>query len=173
DAERAALWRFTTGMTYDYDPNDNLTKIDESVASGTDPPSILTTARTYDDFDRLTSETSPLPDGGTRTVGYEYFRNGSRKTVTDPAGQATSYTYDGQNRLATAVTDGGTTTYSYFPDDLLREVAYPNGVTAAHAYDRADRVLAIVNARGPVTVSAYTYTYDRNGNRLSQVETNG
>src|SRR5262249_54622445 len=57
-------WRHTTGIVYGYDPNDNLQQADETVASGTDPPVILTTTRAYDHLDRLKSETSQLPDGG-------------------------------------------------------------------------------------------------------------
>jgi len=167
-------WRHTTSVAYFYDANGNLSRVEDSVASGTDPPSAtLVTTREYDDLDRLLSETSPLPDGGTRTVAYTYFANGTRKTVTGPSAETSSYTYDGQNRLATATTAGGVTTYAYFPDDLLRSVTYPSGVTASHAYDKADRLTSLVNARGTTTVSSFTYGYDRNGNRLSQVEVNG
>jgi RHS repeat-associated protein len=142
------------------------------VASGSDPPSVLTTTRGYDDLDRLTSETSPLPDSGSRSVGYAYFANGTRKTVSGPSGETSSYTYDGQNRLATAVTAGGSTAYAYFPDDLLRLVTYPNGVTSTHGYDKADRLTSIANARAASVLSSFVYSYDRNGNRLSQIETN-
>jgi len=166
-------WRHTTGTVYTYDPNGNLTQVDESVASGTDPPATLTTTRGYDDLDRLLSETTPLPDGGTRTVAYTYFANGTRRTVTDPSAVATSYAYDGQNRLETATTRAGVTTYAYWPDDLLRTVTYANGVVATHGYDKADRLTSLANARGATTVSSYAYTYDDRGNRLTQVETNG
>ena len=130
-----------------YDANGNLRQTDEHVASGTSPPdTTLTTIRGYDGLDRLTSETQPLPDGSSRTVGYSYFKNGTRQTVTDPGDSVTAYTYDGQNRLKTATTEatGGdprTTTYTYEPDDLLKTVSYPNGVVATHAYDKADRLL--------------------------------
>ncbi len=105
-----------------------------------------------------------------------------------PTAASPSYTYDGQNRLATAVIDSGTaqpktTAYSYEPDDLLKTVSYPNGVTATHAYDKADRLLSLVNAKAGATISSYQYSgihpttglpvsYDGNGNRLIQVETN-
>src|SRR5262249_47231416 len=81
-------WRYTTGIAYSYDGNNNLTQADESVASGIDPPGVglLTTTRAYDDLDRLTSEATTLPDGSGRTVGYSYFRNGTRQSVTDPDG---------------------------------------------------------------------------------------
>jgi RHS repeat-associated protein len=171
-------WRHTTGIVYTYDKSSNLTQVDESVASGTDPPETKTTLRTYDDLDRLASEATPLPDGGTRTVAYTYFGNGTRKTVTDAEGLVTQYTYDGQNRTKTTTTafgrpEAATTTYTYWPDDLLKTVQTPNGIGATHGYDKADRLTALTNAKGGATVSRYAYTYDQNGNRLSQVEENG
>ncbi len=172
-------WRHTVAIAYDYDENDNLVQVDESVASGTDPPDrTLTTTRNYDDLDRLDSETNTLPDDATRTVSYVYFDNGTRRSVTDPDGLTTAYTYDGKNRLATTTTGSGTpqartTTYAYFPDDLLGSVTYPNGVVATHVYDLANRLTSLENTRGGATVSSYAYTYDDNGNRITQVETNG
>jgi RHS repeat-associated protein len=178
-------WRYTTGLVYTYDPNGNLTGLEETVASRGPPASseALATTRVFDDLDRLTSETTTLPDQPaigprTRTVQWEYYGNGNRRSVTDPEGRRTEYTYDGQNRLKTATTDQGSptaavTTYTYWPDDLLRTVASANGVTATHTYDKADRLVSLVNDRAGVLVSRYDYGYDPNGNRISQTETNG
>jgi RHS repeat-associated protein len=171
-------WRHTTGVSYTYDGNNNLQRADETVASGTDPPATLTTIRSYDDLDRLASETAPLPDGGIRPVAYTYYRNGTRETITDPAGLVTRYTYDGRNRLESATTAFGTpaaaaTTYTYHPDDLLRTVDYANGVVATHVYDKADRLKSLAQTKDTATLSSYVYGYDSNGNRISQVETNG
>jgi RHS repeat-associated protein len=140
---------------------------------------LLVTRRTYDDFDRLETETTTLPDGtGERTVSYTYYRNGVRKTVTDPQGNVTFYTYDARNRVQTVTTHFGTasaktTTFGYWPDGLLKEVQYPNGVVASYGYDLADRLLTLTHAKGVEVISSYEYTYDDNGNRLSQTETNG
>ena len=140
---------------------------------------LLVTRRTYDDFDRLETETTTLPDGtGERTVSYTYYRNGVRKTVTDPHGNVTFYTYDAQNRVRTVTTRYGTasaktTTFGYWPDGLLKEVEYPNGVVASYGYDLADRLLTLTHAKGGEVISSYEYTYDANGNRLSQTESNG
>ena len=164
-ADTTLPWRYTASVDYAYDPNGNLKQTDEHVASGTSPPdtTTLTTTRIYDGLDRLKSETQPLPDGSSRTLAYTYFKNGSRKTVTDPAGSVTEYAYDGQNRLKTATTDATgsdpkTTTYTYEPDDLLKTVTYPNGVVATHGYDKADRLLSLVNAKDGAPISSYLYS---------------
>ncbi len=189
-ADLPSLWWHIKQVGYVYDENGNLRQVDEQVASGTDPPNTtLTTTRTYDSLDRLETETQPLPDGGSRTVSYTYFGNGTRKSVTDPENRITEYSYDGQNRLQTATTEFGTpqastTAHTYLPDDLLDEVRYPNGTVAKHSYDKVDRLLSVVNSRAAVILSSFLYfgadpvsgatvSYDRNGNRLIQVETNG
>jgi hypothetical protein len=69
-------WRHTTSMEYAYDANGNLETATEFVANGNDAPAPLQTARAHEDFGRLSSETSPPPDGGTRPVGW---RNPARK----------------------------------------------------------------------------------------------
>jgi RHS repeat-associated protein len=134
--------------------------------------------RTYDDFDRVKTETVPLEDGGSATIRYTYWRDGLRKTMTDAFGRVTFYEYDGQARLSRVTANQGladeqVTTYTYWPDDLLKTITAPNGVLTSYGYDFADRVTSIDIARGAVSLLSYAYTYDANGNRLSQIETNG
>jgi RHS repeat-associated protein len=134
--------------------------------------------RTYDDFDRVKTETVPLEDGGTATIRYTYWRNGVRKTMQDTFGRVTFYEYDGKNRLSRVTANQGLpdqhiTEYTYWPDDLLKTITAPNGAFTSYGYDRADRVTSIVITRESLPLLSYEYTYDPNGNRLSQVETNG
>jgi YD repeat-containing protein len=77
----------------------------ESQTSGTGLPTEgLETIRGYDDLDRLETERMTLPQAGTKLVRYGYYGNGTRKSIIDPDGLETGYTYDGQNRLKTATT---------------------------------------------------------------------
>jgi YD repeat-containing protein len=136
------------------------------------------TVRTYDDFDRVKSELVPLEDGSSWQIRYTYWRDGLRKTMTDMVGRVTYYEYDGQARLERVTANQGlpeqqVTAYTYWPDDLLKTITAPNGVVTSYDYDRADRVKSIVIARDGVTLASYAYTYDPNGNRLSQIETTG
>ncbi|MEO8359209.1 MAG: DUF6531 domain-containing protein, partial [Vicinamibacteria bacterium] len=101
----STAWREVRKTEYDYDENNNPKEAREFISSGTDPPIPRTIARTFDTLDREESETTTLPDGGTKTVGYEYFQNGTRRTLIDAAGLRTAYTYDGKNRVATATTE--------------------------------------------------------------------
>ena len=65
------------------------------------------TAREYDDFDRLITETVDLEDGGQATLRYTYWRNGLRKTATDASGRVTFYEYDGRNLLSRVTVNQG------------------------------------------------------------------
>jgi YD repeat-containing protein len=65
------------------------------------------------------------------------------------------------------------TTYEYWPDDLLKTLTKPDGTVTSYEYDGADRVNSIAVRKEGSLVLSYAYTYDRNGNRLSQVEVNG
>ena len=188
-SETARPWRYTAGLEYDVrrerqpDPGRGVSR--RRHAFPRSPPS--------SPFGPTTSSTAssprprPSPNGGAQKVEYSYYRNGTRETVTDPAGLVTRYTYDGKNRLETVTTafetpEAAETTYTYFPDDLMELCRFPNGVTATHTYDKADRLLSLTNANGLTLVSSYEYfgldtgglpiSYDRNGNRLIQVETN-
>ncbi len=179
-------WRQVTSETFEYDQNNNPLESHRFVASGTDPPQDRSIIRTFDALDRQLTETSTLPDGGTKRVEYEYYANGTRKSVIDPDTRRTAYDYDAQNRVKTMVTTAapdtltssegtlGVTTYAYYPDDLVKEVISPNQVKATSTYDKAGRLLTLTNAAALNTVSSYVYEYDaqRTGNRTKQTETN-
>jgi RHS repeat-associated protein len=168
-----APWAYTTEERYGYDANSNLERVRELDArtGGGGPPERVTT-RGYDKLDRQTSETVTLQDETTSSVTTEYFKDGRVKSVTDPRG-ATSYTYDGQGREETVTTSGGVTRKTYYPDGLVKDITFPNGTKRAHGYDKADRLLTIVTTKDESALASTAHTYDPNGNRLTQLQTNG
>ncbi len=149
-----------------YDANDNPTSItetkDQSGSAITD-----VTSNTYDLLDRLLTSTQRG-----KTITYTYDDNGNRTSVSTAAG-STSYTFDSRNRIETAVAGSETTSYSYYPDGKQKQVSYPNGTQTRREYDAADRVKNIVTetTADATLLSQYEYTYDSNGNRLTQQET--
>ena len=155
-------------ITFDYDPNDNLEQVDELKSSGTDPPALELSFKTYDDLDRLEIETDTFQ----RKLGFDYDDQGNRTLLIDPDGKLTEYTFDAINRLSTVTIEGGVTTYTYFPDGLKKDVTNPNQTISTFDYDAADRMTFIQHQGPSGTISSYEYTYDDNGNRLSQIERN-
>lgn len=156
---------FAQAVASTYDRNNNLLETVEQYRGAADQ----TTTRAYDTFDRLES----IIDRWGRRLAYVYGASGNRTRLTDPAGEVTTYAYDALNRVASVqIPGGGTTHYQYFKNSLPKKVTYPNGTTAEHTYDDANRVLTIDNRHNAVAeVSSFTYTYDKSGNRLSQIET--
>ncbi len=157
---------------YTYDGNGNLTKVREvKRVAGAGVTEVCLYA--YDALDRLLSTTNY----DNKTIAYTYDNQGNRTSVTDPDGRTTNYAYDQRNRLTTVVTAAGQTQYQYWPDNLTKAIVYPNGTVAEYQYDAADRLTSVVNHLGTVGVapaqiiSSYQYTYDANGNRLQQIET--
>jgi RHS repeat-associated protein len=162
---------------YAYDGNGNLTSVTETKrVGGADVTEV--TLSSYDPLDRLQTRTHRDHDDPVgKRVEYDYDVQGNRIAVKDPDGVITTYTYDARNRLQTVTTEAGVTTYAYWEDSLPRKVEYPNGTISDRsdpsAYDRADRIRQTVNRPSEPSqapFSTYTYAYDNNGNRLSQVE---
>src|SRR3972149_7163903 len=90
-----ALFTRTHRIEYDYDPNDNLIRIDETKSSGTDPPVVVSSFKGYDELDRLETET----DAWGRRLTYDYDPVGNRTLLIDPDNKRTLYGYDELNRL--------------------------------------------------------------------------
>ncbi|WP_338278254.1 RHS repeat-associated core domain-containing protein [Corallococcus caeni] len=135
------------------------------------------TTYTYDALDRVKTRLREQ-DGKQLSFGYDAM--GHRTSVTDSDGVVTGYAYDALGRLRQATLPVGVVEYRYWPDSLLKGVVWPNGLSEGRCYDAAGRLAELVTARGTVSdtcqasgsvVSRFVYTYDANGNRLSQVET--
>ncbi|MFP2896019.1 RHS repeat domain-containing protein [Corallococcus sp. 4LFB] len=135
------------------------------------------TTYTYDALDRVKTRLREQ-DGKQLSFGYDAM--GHRTSVTDSDGVVTGYAYDALGRLSQATLPVGVVEYRYWPDSLLKGVVWPNGLSEGRCYDAAGRLVELVTARGTVSdtcqvsgsvVSRFVYTYDANGNRLTQVET--
>jgi RHS repeat-associated protein len=103
-----------------------------------------------------TGQVCTATDGRGNTTTYAYDSKGDLTSVTPPAPLGvTRYTYDALGRVA-SVTDGKnqTTRYSYDPMGRTKQVLYA-GTTSC------------------TTSSCITYTYDSDGNQLSQTDGGG
>ncbi len=156
-----------------YDANGNVEAVTQCKLTVTGQVQVTTT-REYDVLDRLERETRY----DTRATAYSYDAKGNRTQVTDFQGVGTTYAFDAQDRLRTAVTAEGPTTYGYFPDGLMKSTAFFNGTYEGRCYDDAGRLTALVTARSAVGnacapgpfVSRHRYAHDAEGNRATQVE---
>lgn len=104
-----------------------------------------------------------------QTTIYDYYDNGSKKSITYPNGSKEEYTYykDGLlNTLINKMPDGSIIdTYSYTYDSAHNQTSKTDnkGVTS-YTYDKLNRLEGVTKPSGKVT----TYTFDAAGNRASE-----
>ncbi len=154
------------GYAYEFDPEGNLTRVDERVGFAGAEEQTRSSLRAYDAFSRLISAT----DRFGRTVSYQYDPAGNLATLTDPTGRTTTYSYDAFNRVQAAQLPGlaQPVEYQWFPDGLMKQVTYPAGMSRVYEYDDADRVSRILNTVSAAESEEYVYGYDANGNRSTE-----
>jgi len=150
----------------EYDENNNVAKVTETKQTIDSATLTDVTINKYDDFDRLDDSTQRG-----LTIDYGYDANGNRTLVSSAAG-TTNYTYDSRNRIITADADGDETRYTYYPDGKADTVVYPNGTEIKYTYHPTNRVETITNktSANQALISSYDYEYDKNGNRMQQIE---
>ncbi|NCR25365.1 MAG: tandem-95 repeat protein [Microcystis aeruginosa LE13-04] len=159
--------------TYEYDLRGNI--VSEIDANG----GII--KRTYDDRNNLLSETNPEGE----KLSYTYDSKGNKLSETDALGNVTRHTYNSNNDLLTTtdalgnvVTNtydsrgnllsitglsNGTVTLAYNNNGLLTQLTTAEGTTK-YEYDFRGNVTKEINPLG----HEITYTYDGNGNRLTE-----
>jgi RHS repeat-associated protein len=119
----------------------------------------------YDSQGRLTM----VIDSNGKTISYGYDTLGNRTTMTNPTGDTITYSYDTGNRLRGINSWAGEMTFAY--DDLGRRTAlgYPNKVTTTYDYDSLGNLTRLIalGAKDEI-VTAFTYSHDQVGNRLSK-----
>jgi|GEM_PF-1196244 len=120
----------------------------------------------YDDKSRLDEVKA-----GTNTTGYDYYDNGSLKSVTYPGAIKEEYTYDGANNLKTLSNKNGQTVidqYAYTYDGNGNQRSKTeNGISTYYGYDVLNRVQTVstTDAERPDPKDMLAaYTYDGAGN---------
>ncbi|MCF8080950.1 MAG: RHS domain-containing protein, partial [Desulfobacterales bacterium] len=109
-----------------------------------------------------------LPNG--TYTEYDYGIDGNLASVTDPAGNIVSYTYDAYNRLS-EVTEpgGGITRYDYDLHGNLASVTDAENHTTTYVYDDMGRVVTVDSPDSGLS----RYVYDPAGNRIERTDANG
>ncbi|HEV8353711.1 MAG TPA: hypothetical protein VGR24_05885, partial [bacterium] len=148
-------------FSYTYDENGNrLTLVD-----GTG-----TTRFDYDNLDRLTKTTYP----DTKTVQYGYDDAGNRTSVTNPLPTQTIIGYDEANRLASMTQGSLVWTFAYDNAGNRKTLTQPNGTSTSYLYQTNNWLQSITHKTpGGGTLQSFVYTYDENGNRLTQTDSTG
>ncbi len=163
--------------TYEYDNNNNLTKITY--------PNGGTVSNVYDDKNRITSSTDLR--GVVTTYEYDTYNQLVKTTCLD---KSTEYEY--LNGQMVSVTDklDNKTTNEYNEFGFLKSVTDANNKKTQYFYDNKGNVVKIIDAANNVTLKEYdangslikstdakgnstTYTYDGNLNMTSMTLPNG
>jgi RHS repeat-associated protein len=169
--------------TYRYDALGRLTSEDRVVLGRT-----YTTSYAYDNVGNVASAT--YPSG--RVVSYTYdalnrpaSASWQKGSTTQPL--ATGVAYDNVGNLSSATLGNGlSSSWTFDPNNRLATTVVPGKVNLSLAYDNVGNILGITDLIRPSSTKGYTYdpldrlaqgtgpwnllsyTYDPNGNRLSQ-----
>jgi RHS repeat-associated protein len=134
------------GAQFVYDAYDRQT----SVTDGTG-----TFAKTYDDGDRSTTSSTTYTGLRTETLSCSYNPDGSRHSLTSPAGTST-YKYDAEGRLESLTNPySETTNIGYYPNSYIDEVKLANGASYVYGLDARNSIRSLVNMAGATVLSDF------------------
>jgi RHS repeat-associated protein len=133
--------------TFGYDNNGNRTSLRNRRSQ--------TYTFTFDNANRLTETKTPLQ----LTTGQAYTANDLLQTLTEPSGQATTFSYDDRLRLTSKADPTGTIRYGYDDNGNVLTVAQGTA-TITRTYDARNRVSSATDAAGNVI----GYQWDDAGN---------
>ena len=132
--------------TYEYDNNDNKTKIGNIT-------------KTYDELDRILTNTE-----NSQTITYAYDDQNKKKVTTDPKGNVKTEEYDKINRLVKVTTGTDVTEYVYNVDGSVQKQTNPNTESNYEYYtDNKVKRLTTKDKSGNIIEENY-YEYDSNNN---------
>ena len=143
------------GVFYAYDLRGLQTEARFGSASG---PGI---SNVYDSAGRLTSSTTTM-GGVSRSLSYQWDRDGNRTRVTHPDGAYSAYAYDGADRMI-GVSGNGQTSASYSYDSFGRRVGmgYQGSTATSYGYDPAGRLASIGHDMvGTAADEVYGFAYN-------------
>jgi RHS repeat-associated protein len=148
---------YSSSITYTYDAGNRITKIEDTRGG--------TISRTYDDLDRLKSETAPnSPTGG---VVYTYDNADRRATMKVGSLSTVNYTYNNANQ-PTAITQGTSSVgFTYDSVGRPKTLTLPDGIVQTYGYDEANELASIAYTKGTSTLGDLAYGYDRAGRRTA------
>jgi YD repeat-containing protein len=148
----------TVGFTFD--KAGNLKTYNDGATSG---------SYTYDDAYRKLSETINY---GSFSLGYSYtyYKNGQKKSFTDPSGVTYEYGYDTNNQLSTlSVPNIGVTTYNRYTWTMPATITLPGGTRKENTYTPLMQPKTIeVKDVSQNSLMAYSYAYSASGNITSR-----
>ncbi|WP_010503351.1 polymorphic toxin-type HINT domain-containing protein [Paenibacillus elgii] len=145
-------------ITYDYDATGKRKVMQDNTG---------TTNYDYNELGQLHILT--YPDG--KTIQYSYYRQGNRKTMTDPFGYVTTYGYDNRNRLTGVGPNENDwdTKYEYKHNDLLAAIVQRNGVSGTYEYEGIN-LTGLSQKKQGASLNTFAYGYDNNRNQTSKTE---
>lgn len=163
DAENRVLTKTVPGIgtiTYQYD----ILGSDGGYSEKSTDPKNNVTDKIYDKVGRL----AEVVEGGNST-GFEYYTNGSRKSVEYPDGSREDYTYfkDGLLKSLVNKKSNGSTldSYSYTYDGAHNQTTKTDSKgQTKYEYDSLNRLSQVTEPSGKVT----SYIYDKAGNRIQE-----
>jgi RHS repeat-associated protein len=176
----------TIGFTYDAMGNMLTRTITDSATSAT-----RTWTYTYDSYGRVLTVDGPRTDvsdvttytyytcgtgfqcgqlqtvtdaAGNVTTYNTYNAQGQPLTITDPNGTVTTLTYDARMRLTSREVGTETMAFSYYLTGLLHKVTLPDSSYIQYTYDTAHRLTGIADSAG----NSIAYTLDVMSNRTAE-----
>jgi RHS repeat-associated protein len=122
----------------------------------------------YGNLDELLTASTTYTGLSAKTISYQYYPNGSRQTMTTPAGTF-SYGYAAAGRPSSMTNPfNETTRWSYQNNNWLSTQTLANGATATYTHNALGQVTELLNQIGSTTISDFSSIgYDGVGNRTS------
>jgi RHS repeat-associated protein len=152
-------------VLFTYDNLGNLLTYDDGTTSA---------AYAYDDLSRKLQETVNY-GAFVKSIGYEYYANGTKKSFTGPDGTTYAYSYDPNNQVSSINIPGvGQITYNTYQWTRPTLITLPGGSRKEMAYDPLMRIKQITaKDPGGNAVLNYQYGYDRMDNIVNKATEHG